>query len=452
MLVFTETPDAAWLQPRTRPRSRAGSVPAAPSPHTSVSCRAPEAGRSPGGYFLEENTSRRMFSKLEPPPAPPVACFRLWNRKSRSTLSSTVLPCDHQLYLESCCGDTSSPVYSFLTAVVNPSDKAEEGFPGENRVPGCSRGKGPDTELQPRCVILGVVQGATSSAHRSRCVSATPRLQRCNASVRKVGPEDSSAVFWDCDINPSYSQGSAPYLKKPHCRQSRLTPCFRSLCRALPGSENALSWWLGMPEFLSEPPCCWKFGVTQEVGLHQQSEHQAFHPVQVQRHGNQWTLPLVVESSGARRIWYLCRVARNLPTDTSTDLLQNVIAVGFLSPYEVKYRPTSGECFPFERGGSNCCVGGSAKLCDGSGLNTELHDERGPEDTFWGDWEEPVSDGSDSVEGVSDNVLDRRLFLVGVLLCGVVRELKGRKQFETLGVLWEMLHKGDKNSEREDAT
>jgi len=50
-----------------------------------------------------------------------------------------------------------SAVYSFLTAVVNPSDKAEEGFPGENRVPGCSRGKGPDTELQPRCIILGIV-------------------------------------------------------------------------------------------------------------------------------------------------------------------------------------------------------------------------------------------------------------------------------------------------------
>lgn len=63
-----------------------------------------------------------------------------------------------------------------------------------------------------------------------------------------------------------------------------------------------------------------------------------------------------------------------------------------------------------------------------------------------------MSDGSDSVEGVSDNVLDRRVFLVGVLLCGVVRELKGRKQFETLGILWEMLHKEDRNSEREDTT
>lgn len=39
---------------------------------------------------------------------------------------------------------------------------------------------------------------------------------------------------------------------------SRLTPCLRSLCRALLGSENALSCWLGMPEFLMDPPCCWK--------------------------------------------------------------------------------------------------------------------------------------------------------------------------------------------------
>lgn len=39
---------------------------------------------------------------------------------------------------------------------------------------------------------------------------------------------------------------------------SRLTPCFSSLCRALLGSEKALSWWLGMPEFLREPLCCWK--------------------------------------------------------------------------------------------------------------------------------------------------------------------------------------------------
>lgn len=39
---------------------------------------------------------------------------------------------------------------------------------------------------------------------------------------------------------------------------SRLTPCFSSLCRALLGSEKALSWWLGIPEFLSEPLFCWK--------------------------------------------------------------------------------------------------------------------------------------------------------------------------------------------------
>lgn len=55
-------------------------------------------------------------------------------------------------------------------------------------------------------------------------------------------------------------------------------------------------------------------------------------------------------------------------------------------------------------------------LCDGSGLNTELS---GLKDAFWGDWEEPGSDGSDSVEGVSDNVLDRRVFFGRVFLCGV---------------------------------
>lgn len=41
----------------------------------------------------------------------------------------------------------------------------------------------------------------------------------------------------------------------PH---SRFRPCFCSLCRALLGSEKALSWWLGMPEFRSAAPCCWK--------------------------------------------------------------------------------------------------------------------------------------------------------------------------------------------------
>lgn len=48
-------------------------------------------------------------------------------------------------------------------------------------------------------------QGAASSAHRSRCVSAIPRLHRLNTPVRKVGPEDPSAVFGDCDRNPCVS-------------------------------------------------------------------------------------------------------------------------------------------------------------------------------------------------------------------------------------------------------
>lgn len=41
--------------------------------------------------------------------------------------------------------------------------------------------------------------------------------------------------------------------------QSRFTPCFINLCRALLGREKALSWWLGMPEFLTAPPCCRKY-------------------------------------------------------------------------------------------------------------------------------------------------------------------------------------------------
>lgn len=71
-------------------------------------------------------------------------------------------------------------------------------------------------------------------------------------------------------------------------------------------------------------------------------------------------------------------------------------------------------------------------LCDGTGLNTALSDKRGLKDTFWGDWEQPGSDGSDSVEGVSDNVLDRRVLVGGVFLCGVEWKLEGRKQFETV--------------------
>ncbi|KAG7241403.1 hypothetical protein INR49_025603 [Caranx melampygus] len=83
---------------RTKPSSRGGIPLATPSPHTSpsVSCRARGAGGSP----LEENTIRRMFTKLGPPLAPPAASCRLWKRKSRSTLSSTMLPRDHTLYLK----------------------------------------------------------------------------------------------------------------------------------------------------------------------------------------------------------------------------------------------------------------------------------------------------------------------------------------------------------------
>lgn len=46
-------------------------------------------------------------------------------------------------------------------------------------------------------------------------------------------------------------------------------------------------------------------------------------------------------------------------------------------------------------------------------------EEQGLKDTAWGDCREPGSDGSESVEGVSDNVLDRRVFFGGASLFGV---------------------------------
>lgn len=56
--------------------------------------------------------------------------------------------------------------------------------------------------------------------------------------------------------------------------------------------------------------------------------------------------------------------------------------------------------------------------CDGAGLNTEMSDDdrRGLEDIFCGDREILGSDGSDSDERVSDNVLDSRVFFRGASL------------------------------------
>lgn len=68
-------------------------------------------------------------------------------------------------------------------------------------------------------------------------------------------------------------------------------------------------------------------------------------------------------------------------------------------------------------------------LCEGTGLNTRSSDGNKPglTDPFWGDWGQPWSDGSDSLEGVSDNVLDRRVFFGGASFFGVEWNLRGKK-------------------------
>ena len=96
-----DTPAPALLQPSTS--SRAGSPLASTSPHAwpLASCRGWGAGFSLSGSPLEENATRRMFTKLgPPPPAPPAASCKLWKRNSRSTRSSSLLPRDHTLYLK----------------------------------------------------------------------------------------------------------------------------------------------------------------------------------------------------------------------------------------------------------------------------------------------------------------------------------------------------------------
>lgn len=93
LLLPQGTQEPAFLQPKIKPRSRAGSVLASPSPHIS-------SWGSPGGSSPEKSIDCRMFVKLEPRPAPPIDLCRLWKRKRRSTLSSTVSPRDPTLYLE----------------------------------------------------------------------------------------------------------------------------------------------------------------------------------------------------------------------------------------------------------------------------------------------------------------------------------------------------------------
>lgn len=54
-------------------------------------------------------------------------------------------------------------------------------------------------------------------------------------------------------------------------------------------------------------------------------------------------------------------------------------------------------------------------------------EKQGLQDAFRGKWEEPVSDCSESVEGVSDNVLDRPVFLGKASFCGVEWDLESKK-------------------------
>lgn len=123
-----DTSVPSWLQPRTKPRSRRG-VP------NMLSSESFTKGFSPGGSPPDKNTARQMFVRLGPRLRPPMTSCALWKRNSRSTLNSTVWPCDPRVYLvgslcfsmdgstgrmSRCCGLES---WRWSSALVTVNDK-----------------------------------------------------------------------------------------------------------------------------------------------------------------------------------------------------------------------------------------------------------------------------------------------------------------------------------------